>query len=243
MNRIKLISELIRKYKFRVYLEIGTNKGESFFPVHSRHKLAVDPDFQIPLRQAIKWYFKNPINFRSHYFKLTSDDFFDQKKGFLKNLGAVDISLVDGLHTFEQSLKDVLNVLKYLNPGGIIVMHDCYPPDELAATPALNIGEARSILKDAFKNAWCGDVWKTIVYLKEKHSDLLDVCVINSDFGLGIVRKKSTAPFDQQIDRLVFNKVLVLHYLTMKNDPALVNLKDAAFAKKLIQDIRVGLPE
>ena len=241
MNRIRLIRELISNYKFRVYLEIGTNKGESFFPVRCRHKLAVDPDFQIPFKQAVKWYIKNPANFRSRYFKQTSDDFFDQKKDLLQKVGPVDISLVDGLHTFEQSLKDVLNVLNYLDPGGIIVMHDCYPPDEAAAIPAHSIGEARNILKDAFKNAWCGDVWKTIVYLREKHSDALDVCVISSDFGLGIVRKMDSAPVEMTIDNTVFAKIGLLHYTMVKNDPSLINLKEASFANELIKDIRTGL--
>jgi hypothetical protein len=241
MNRIKLIRELISKEKFQTYLEIGTNKGESFFPVRCRHKLAVDPGFQIPVHQAVKWYIQNPVNFRNQYFKLTSDDFFTKKNDLLKQLGAVDISLVDGLHTYEQSLKDVLNVLKYLSPRGIIVMHDCYPPDETAATPAKSIDDAKLILKDAYKNAWCGDVWKTIVYLKEMHSDILDVCVLNTDFGLGIVRKRTSSPFEKQIDRQVFEKIRIMDYSLVKKDPTLINLKEVSYADSLIGDIRTGL--
>jgi hypothetical protein len=241
MNRIKLIRELISKENFQTYLEIGTNKGESFFPVRCKHKLAVDPGFQIPVHQAIKWYIQNPVNFRNRYFKLTSDDFFKKNEELLKQLGPVDISLVDGLHTYEQSLKDVLNVLKYLDNRGIIVMHDCYPPDETAATPAASIDEAKKILKDAYKNAWCGDVWKTIVYLKEMHSDLLDVCVINTDFGLGIVRKKTAAPFEKQIDRAVFEKIRLIDYSPVQKDPSILNLRDVSFADALIKNIRSGL--
>jgi hypothetical protein len=241
MNRIQLIRELIRKNNFQAYLEIGTNKGESFFPVRCRHKLAVDPGFKIPVHQAFKWYIQNPVNFRNRYFKLTSDDFFAKEAELLKQLGFVDISLVDGLHTYEQSLKDVLNVLKYLNPGGIIIMHDCYPPDETAATPATSIDEAKSILKDAYKNAWCGDVWKTIVYLKEMHSDTLDVCVLNTDFGLGIVRKKNSLPFERAINKAVFEKIREMDYSLVKNDPSILNLKDVSFANVLIGNIRSGL--
>jgi hypothetical protein len=241
MNRIQLIRELIRKQNFQKYLEIGTNKGESFFPVRCRHKLAVDPGFQIPPHKAVIWYIKNPVNFRNRYFKLTSDDFFQKNDELLTLLGDIDISLVDGLHTFGQSLKDVLNVLKYLNPGGIIIMHDCYPPDETAATPASSIDEAKLILKDAYKGAWCGDVWKTIVYLKDKHSDVLDVSVINTDFGLGIVRKRTSGQFNNEIDRSLFEKINIMEFALVKSNPELLNLKPASYASDLIIDIRTGL--
>jgi hypothetical protein len=241
MNRIQLIRELIKKNGFQKYLEIGTNKGESFFPVKCRVKLAVDPGFNIPIHKAVQWYIKNPVNFRNKYFKLTSDDFFVKQKSLLEELGTVDISLVDGLHTYGQSLQDVLNVLQYLNPGGIIVMHDCCPPDEIAATPAPSIDDAKKILKDKYKGAWCGDVWKTIVYLREKHSDVLDVCVLDTDFGLGIVRKKTTRPFLAGIDQAAFQKINALGFNIVQKDPSVINLQDVSFADKLIADIRVNL--
>jgi len=238
MNRVLLIQELIRKEKFRKYLEIGTNKGGSLLPMRCSEKFAVDPGFKLPLQSLIKWYVLNPTNFRNRYFRETSDDFFRNRDSMLKELGQVDIFLIDGLHTFEQSLKDVLNALKYLNPAGLIVMHDCYPPDKIAATPAQSIDLAKEVVKDAWKNAWCGDVWKTIVYLREMHADDLDVAVIHVDFGLGIVRKKSTRHLDLKIDQATLQKIKNLEYSVIKKDPSLLNLKDEAFAYELIENLQ-----
>jgi len=240
MNRVKLIQQLIWKEKFSKYIEIGTNKGHSLLPVKCRRKFAVDPGFKIPLRDLVKWYVLNPTNFSNRYFKETSDNFFLKRDGLLKKLGGVDVFLVDGLHTFEQSLKDVLNALKYLNPSGLIVIHDCYPPDEIAATPAQSVSEAKEILKGAFKDIWCGDVWKTILYLREKHSDDIEISVINSDFGLGIVRKKSNKELDLRIDPKTLQKIKDYDYSMIMEDPGLINLKDKSFAHELINHFNDG---
>ena len=114
---------------------------------------------------------------------MTSDDFFATESELLANHG-LDLVLVDGLHTYEQSLKDVLNSLKYLNDGGVIVIHDCHPSSEAAAYPVQS--EARNI--PGWKGAGMGDVWKTIVYLRSLQPDL-NVFVLNCDCGLGIVTK------------------------------------------------------
>jgi hypothetical protein len=240
MNRIKLIQEIIRREKFNKYLEIGTNKGGSLLPMRCRNKFAVDPSFKIPVHFLIKWYLLNGTNFRNRYFKEKSDDFFTKRVSLLDELKYIDVFLVDGLHTFEQSLKDVLNSLKYLNPSGLIVMHDCYPPDRIAATPAQSIENAKEIIKEGWKNAWCGDVWKTIVYLHEVYPDSLDVCVINTDFGLGIVRLKSPVMIEFKIDQAVYQRISSLDYSVISENPAILNLKDESFANELINDVAVS---
>jgi hypothetical protein len=241
MNRIKLIQEIIRKQKFRTYLEIGTNKGRSLLPVRCHLKMAVDPGFKIKPQHILKWYMKNPTNFRNRYFRETSDDFFKNREAYLRKKSYVDIALVDGLHTYEQSLKDVMNVLKYLNPQGLIVMHDCYPPDEVAATPARSVENAIEIAGDKWKKVWCGEVWKTILYLRKKYPDELDVCVINADFGLGIVRKKSRDEVDLKIDKSLQQEIGSLDYSVIKKDPSGLNLKDKEFASALIADINAEI--
>lgn len=72
---------------------------------------------------------------------MTSDAFFNNIPKIIIQKG-IDVVLIDGLHTYEQSLKDVLNTLNYLTNNEIIVMHDCNPPHEPAATPAFSIEEA-----------------------------------------------------------------------------------------------------
>lgn len=41
---------------------------------------------------------------------------------------------------------------------------------------------------DGWEGTWNGDVWKTIVYLRSHYKNL-HVYVLNTDHGLGIIRK------------------------------------------------------
>ena len=45
----------------------------------------------------------------------------------LKNKERFDCIFIDGLHTFEQSLKDFYNAWEVLNKGGAVVFHDTNP--------------------------------------------------------------------------------------------------------------------
>ena len=52
---------------------------------------------------------------------LTSDDF------FASNEKTFDLIFIDGVHGYEQVLRDVENSLRCLNPNGVIVMRHCLP--------------------------------------------------------------------------------------------------------------------
>jgi predicted O-methyltransferase YrrM len=62
--------------------------------------------------------------------RMTSDEF------FAANQFTFDIVFIDGLH--DQVAKDIENSLRVLNPGGIIVMHDCNPTTKISQ---LRMGE------------------------------------------------------------------------------------------------------
>lgn len=219
MNRIELIGKIIEDKKSSTYLEIGIYRGASFFPVKCKNKIAVDPYMKISWKGKIVRIFQNPYNFRNRYFEITSDKFFESKAQRIFKKTGVDIVLIDGLHTFEASLKDVLNSLKYLNSNGTIIMHDCYPPHKAAATPAASFQDAKQKNIKGWTGQWCGDVWKTIVYLKEKYPHNLVVCVLNSDFGLGVINIISPIESELEIDKDLFQKVNSLEYESVFANP------------------------
>lgn len=238
MKRTTLIQELIRKKKYKNYLEIGCQYGMSFLPIRCRRKIAVDPMFKIPAKRKLKWLLKNPTNISNRYFEETSDDFFEKRKNVLKRLGRLDIVFVDGLHTFEASLKDVLNSFHYLRQDGIIIMHDCFPPHKAASTPASDYDAAAGMGVPNWNGEWCGDTWKSIVYLKKVYGSSLEAYVINTDYGLGIVRirKKIDPPF--AINQAAFDEVNRLTYEDLMKDPkAMIDLRDVSYAHQLIKDI------
>lgn len=165
---------------------------------------------------------------------MTSDSFFNEKRKFLEVNNKFELIFIDGLHTFYASLNDVLNSLKYLSKGGFIVMHDCFPPHEAAATPAESAFEARKKHDGNWPGDWCGDVWKTIVYLKESFKNQMEISVINTDFGLGILKIKSDN-LNLNFNQDLFNSINELDYdYLVQNPEKIINLKNKHLVEELI---------
>lgn len=221
MNRVRVIQKLIDSNKYRLYLEIGTWKGDSLFPLRCYKKIAIDPKFKFSKAQKVLWMWKNTSNIQNEYFEMTSDDFFLYQKSYLKRIGKLDIVFIDGLHTFRATLNDILNSLRYLQKDGVIICHDCYPPHKASSISAENLEDA--IIKGAKLNGWngqwCGDSWKAIYYLRKVYSSQLDVSVLNLDFGLGIIKLKSIKNLEYKINEDVFLETDKLDYQMLKGNP------------------------
>lgn len=149
MERFDIINNLIKKYNYSTYLEIGTQHGNCFEKVEIKNKICVDP---------VKVYEK-----LTH--EMTSDEFFDQNKN------TYDIIFVDGLHTEEQTHKDILNSLKILNEHGSIVVHDCLPHAE-----------------EFIQICWNGTVFRSIIDLRYNQKDVT-IKVVDTDNGCGIIQR------------------------------------------------------
>lgn len=227
MNRIDLINEIVLRNNKSTYLEIGVARGTTFFQIECENKVAVDPKFMFNGLKKLIWKYKNPTNKNNQYFNLTSDEFFTKEKDFLKNLNGIDVIFIDGLHTFENSLQDVLNSLKYLKKDGYIIMHDCFPPHEAAAMPTKTYPTVEQRKVEGWTGAWCGDVWKSIAYLKAHYQSELDISVLNTDFGLGVITVKNSIPTNLSIDENSFSTFNQMTYNEMKkNAEVILNLKN-----------------
>lgn len=187
-DMIQQCIDVIKKKKSKVnYFEIGVQTGFCFFKIKADHKVAIDPSFVIKWTNRTRAYLTNASNFNNKFFELTSDDFFIQQTNYIKAIGGIDVIFIDGLHLFEQVVLDVENSLKYLNKGGVILVHDCNPLTESAAIRAYTSDEVREMNPPGWANIWNGDVWKTIVKMRSTRSDL-DIKVFNTDHGVGVIR-------------------------------------------------------
>lgn len=235
MNRITVLQEIINKIKARTYLEIGVSNGSCFHSIKAMKKIGVDPNFLFSTKKGFEYYLKNIRNrrlwnFSNKYYEMTSDDYFRMKSGSLKKVG-FDVIFIDGLHTYEQSLKDVYNALKYLKKGGIVVMHDCSPSFEAAAYPAKSLEDAASLNIPGWTGEWNGDVWKTIVYLRSNHNDL-NVFVLDCDFGLGIITRSNT----ENVLKYSKEEIQNLSYNDLKNNRSeLLNLKSLEYFDEFLK--------
>ena len=166
--RWDLIEYLVKKNNYKNYLEIGCDKNQLFSKVNIDNKIGVDPVSGGNVRK-------------------TSDDFFKENKS------SFDIVFIDGLHTYEQVKKDILNSINCLLDEGIILVHDCMP-DSLGkqAVPR-------------YKMQWNGDVWKAIVDLRQQEN--LEIYTCEIDQGIGVISKKkntSILKLDKPINKIKF---------------------------------------
>lgn len=183
--RWDVINHLIEKNNYKTYLEIGYYKGWSFDNIKCYNKTAVDPHpCKEPYQEQLKygeidhsWSIDEAgvpeLNYDYRVVKLTSDDFFS-KLGEKKSELKWDVIFIDGLHEWKQVLKDVENSLKYLSPGGSIVLHDCNPPKAEHTTTGVD-------------GCWTGDVYKAVI--KYAQDPNFDFYTVDIDWGVGVLQK------------------------------------------------------
>jgi len=133
-------------------LEIGVADGASLARVPAPAiAIGVDPKPKLMY----------PPKTQAHVFPETSDEFFARRgPDAVLAGGPVDIGFIDGLHLYEQSLKDFINLEQYCGPRSVILMHDTVPLDEATQSRACDT------------QFHTGDVWKTVLCLKHYRPDL-----------------------------------------------------------------------
>ena len=208
ISRMQLIQHAIDVLSARTYLEIGVDQGQTFSVVKVPVQIGVDPIAPAP---DVVETLKRP---GASYFATTSDDFFAQHAPTALASGC-DVVFVDGLHTYGQTYRDIQNSLKYLNPGGVILVHDCLPASAEEARVAETYDEAWRLNGPDWSGLWTGDGWKSIVAVRSGHTPG-QACVLNCDHGVAVVHKSSEPPplsmTLPEIDRL--------DYATLAADPA-----------------------
>ena len=172
-SRIEIIQKIISKEKYKDYLEIGCDNDENFAKIKVDNKIGVDP-------------------LKGGTLRMTSDEFFKNNK---KNF---DIIFLDGLHTYEQTIKDIDNSLNFLNEKGVIIIHDCLPK------------KIWNQIVPRVYGHWNGDVWKAIVHSRTYNYADTYTCV--ADHGLGIIFKRKNKNL-LSIEQNNFKKLKFRDYL------------------------------
>jgi hypothetical protein len=191
VTRTEIIQAAVDRIHGRRYLEIGVARGANFLRIKAPVKVAVDPFMAIPASWIVKRVLRNPANLFNRYIRATSEDFF---KTFACSR-PFDVVFIDGLHTYEQSLRDVKNSLARLSPKGIILLHDCNPWGDESALP-------EPPKQETLKNPWCGEVWKTIVHLRAVCADR-SIHVVDCDLGVGVmVPVKPRELLDMDVEKI-----------------------------------------
>jgi Methyltransferase domain len=156
------------------YVEIGVHKGISLVQAHRDTPcIGVDPEPSI--EEAIERVIKRKLP-DTRIYELTSDDFFDRYDLSELFAGPVALAFIDGLHLFEQVLRDFVNLERHSGTATVVLLHDCIPFDAIMAS------------RERTTDFYCGDVWKSALALRRQRPDLEMVTVRTAPTGLCLVR-------------------------------------------------------
>jgi hypothetical protein len=147
----------------RGYLEIGVLHGDSL-------RLARCPAFGVDPNPMPYGHFAQTTLFRQ-----TSDDFFSRVRP--EHLGVpIDFVFIDGLHLFEQALRDFRNTEHLLaNSRTVVVFDDVLPRNQEEAA------------REQCPGDWTGDVWKVWYFLDVHRPDLTTHLVDTQPTGTMVV--------------------------------------------------------
>ena len=149
------------------FIEIGVFRGASLTLARPPTlAIGVDPSATV----------EAPFHTETHLFAETSDAFFARRGPEALLAGRpIAFGFIDGLHTFEQSLRDFINLEAWCGPRSVLVIHDTLPMDEPTQRRK---GELRF---------HTGDVWKVVRCLREYRPDLDVFTIATGPTGLTVV--------------------------------------------------------
>lgn len=159
MHRFDVVQALLDLYQSPSYLEVGVQDGITFHRTHAARKVAVDPVFRFDVDVARQ----QPENANSAYHQLPSDAYFCGP-----GVGAAfDVIFIDGLHTFDQTLRDFHNAIGLLKPGGVILLDDTVPNTYAASLPNEVASVRLRQATEPHNRAWMGDVFRLVYFIRD----------------------------------------------------------------------------
>ena len=143
-------------YRPNIYLELGLYEGETWKKMTPFCKRKIGVDI-VDRKIEGEIYIENTDLFFSH---------FKEK---------IDFAFIDADHSFESAKKDFFNCYNRLNDGGIIVIHDTDPNNNLL-----------------FDKGYCGDSYKITNFLENEFKHVNVVTLPIAEAGVSIITKKNS---------------------------------------------------
>lgn len=149
------INQLLTGLGFSRYLEIGVNRGETFRLVEAGCKVGVDPQFLFPTGEI--------ESETVRCAEMTSDAYF----AGLPADETFDLIFIDGLHVFEQVVRDFSNAVLHTHARSVILLDDTQPSDIFSSLPNLQESVALRAVFNTLSQDWHGDVFKMVYYIND----------------------------------------------------------------------------
>lgn len=182
LSKMEIIGLLAARFGFTRYLELCTATTGNFYKdldlkrLPKAHRLMYNcpADFDDGLK----------IDFRSENFNIA-----ECLSAMSRDKLRFDIILVDGFHEYELAYRDLGAAFDLIDESGMLVVHDCLPPNAATAAPRFMPGE------------WCGTNYKA--YLDFVHERRLRHCTVDTDYGCGIICKRDLRSHWAKLGRTV----------------------------------------
>lgn len=145
------------------YLEIGVRHGTSLVLAEG-NAVGVDPhpELRVSLPET------------TSLVQQPSDTFFSEARHPILR-SKPDLVFIDGMHLFENVLRDFMHVERIASPNTVVVIDDILPNEPEQATRTRNT------------RIWCGDVWKLYYTLTQLRPDLVVLPIDASPTGMMLV--------------------------------------------------------
>ncbi len=162
-----LLAQLHEYLRPRLYLEIGVRQGASLSLAQpSTMAIGIDPE---PCLDRV--FVAQPT-----IYPITSDAYFHSpERHEFHRQRPIDLAFIDGLHRFEQGLRDFINVERYASSTAMVAIHDCIPLDTVTSS------------RNQRTKFYSGDVWKVVDCLRHYRPDLKILIVKCPPTGLAII--------------------------------------------------------
>jgi len=158
-NHVEFFNFIFSWLKPERYLELGVRDGKNFKQVSKYCKEAIAVDIQNPIFS---------LDQNMSYHTMLTDEYFAQ----LNKDVLFDAIFIDADHSYQQSLKDFLNVKDRIIEDGFVFFHDTYPYDYSMTVSTLS-----------------SDCYKTILYIKQNFIDEFEILTLPFNPGVTIVKK------------------------------------------------------
>lgn len=161
------LERLYRELKPETVIEIGIYRGASLALIRPPAiAIGIDPNPRV----------YHTLRTETHIFAETGDEFFAKCRAEKFLMGRpLSIGFIDGLHLYEQALKDFINLESCCGPQSVILLHDTVPFDERTQT------------RTQETQFHTGDVWKTVISLKHYRPDLDILTIATPPTGLTVI--------------------------------------------------------
>jgi hypothetical protein len=142
----------------KTYLEIGVATGYTILKVDVPSRTGVDPHFAFDWRQEM-----SNANGSLYLQQCTSDKFFETLDPSIK----YDLIFIDGLHTYEQTYRDIINALLHSHPRTVILIDDTVPSDVFSTSrDPQECVDLRFTFSEKRDSSWHGDTYKVVPLIR-----------------------------------------------------------------------------